>query len=283
MSLLPATAATPTGERHQPKTRFGSSVSRVAGEDYPAAKDRIKKNYGAPGVMRIFNSGLPSSWSSIRANLGTDAPLVVSFKASPSDVLSGKLDDYMTTWFAEAPKTSRTFWSYYHEPEDNIDRGEFTAADYRAAWTHLADLAKTAHNWRLRPTLILMTWSVNPASHRDWHDYYAADSVKILGWDGYNPYEPQGRYATPAEMFDRARAASKSVDLAWGIAEFGSQLAKGDQGKLRAAWLVACAKYLKAHNSRFATYFDALFVGENDFRLLDADSQAAWRSVVSGT
>lgn len=283
VGLLPATAAAPDGDDRGPGPRFGSSVSRTAGEDYPDAKDRITKDFGEPGVMRIYSSGMPTPWSSIRTDLGGDAPFVVSFKAAPREVLSGRLDGQLKAWFAAAPTNRRTFWSYYHEPEDNIARGEFSAADYRAAWAHLADLATTADNRLLRPTLILMTWSLNPASHRDWHDYYAEGSVKVLGWDGYNPYESQGRYATPAEMFDRARAASESVGRPWGIAEFGSQLAKGDSGKGRAKWLLDCAAYLRNHDIRFVTYFDAIFVGENDFRLRDQDSRSAWRTVVSGS
>jgi hypothetical protein len=34
----------------------------------------------------------------------------------------------------------------YREPEDNIRDGEFTAAEYRDAWVHLSNLAKTADN-----------------------------------------------------------------------------------------------------------------------------------------
>lgn len=281
VGLLPATAAGPNSSDQQPLPRFGSSVSRTDGEDYPEAKTRITRDYGKPGVMRIYNSGLPSSWDSIHANLGHNAPFVVSFKAPPSEVLSGDLDSYFTNWFAQAPVKRRTFWSYYHEPEDDIARGEFTAADYRAAWAHLADLARSAGNRHLRPTLILMTWSLNPASGRDWHDYYAAGSVKILGWDGYNPYEAQGRYAPPREMFQRAYAAARSVDLPWGIAEFGSELSAGDSGAERAKWLAACASYLRKRDVRFVTYFDAVFVGENDFRLLDPPSRDAWRSAVT--
>jgi hypothetical protein len=283
--LLPASAeavAVETGPAaHQPVPRFGSSVSRYGNEDYPAAKRRISRHFGAPRVMRMFHPGLPSPWREIRRNLGTGAPLVVSFKARPSDILSGRHDAYLKRWFDTAPEKRRTFWSYYHEPEDNIARGEFSAGEYRAAWRHLTALSRRSDNPRLRPTLILMTWTLNPAAHRNWRNYYAKGSIKVLGWDGYNPYEAQGRYSRPSEMFGRAYRTAKAEGLAWGIAEFGSQLARGDAGAKRAAWLTRCARYLSKRHVRFVTYFDAAFDGENDFRLRDAPSKAAWRAVVS--
>ena len=74
---------------------------------------------------------------------------------------------------AKAPTDARTWWSFWHEPEDNIEGGNFTAAQYRTAWRHVADLADAAHNQQLRATLILMCWSAEKGSHRDWRDYYA--------------------------------------------------------------------------------------------------------------
>lgn len=277
-----ATAAARKAADDKPATRFGTSVSRVGGEDYRAAKRRVTRDYGAPRVLRVFHSGLPSPWGTIHRNLGRRVPLVVSFKADPRSILAGRHDAYLRKWFATAPTGRRTFWTYYHEPEDNIDRGEFSAAQYRAAWSRIAGLARAADNRRLRATLILMTWSLNPSSDRNWRAYYSAGDIDVLGWDGYNPYEAQGRYSRPSEMFGRAFRAARSVGLPFGIAEFGSNLAAGDNGRLRARWLRACARWLDRREARFVTYFDAVFPGENDFRLRDNPSRSAWRKVVSG-
>ena len=48
----------------------------------------------------------------------------------------------------------RTWWSFWHEPEDDIERGGFTAEQYRAAWAHLDALETAVHNKNLRSTLI---------------------------------------------------------------------------------------------------------------------------------
>ncbi len=56
----------------------------------------------------------------------------------------------------------RIYWSYYHEPEDNIADGEFTLADYKAAWAPVVSLANAAHNPDLHSTLILMGYDLSP-------------------------------------------------------------------------------------------------------------------------
>ena len=71
-------------------------------------------------------------------------------------------DAALRAWFDRAPRGYDVFWSYLHEPEDNVTRGEFSAAQYTAAWVHIAALAQAAGNPRLRSTLILMCWTLAP-------------------------------------------------------------------------------------------------------------------------
>jgi hypothetical protein len=72
---------------------------------------------------------------------------------------------------------------------------------------------------------------------------------------------------------------SASLGKPYGIAEFGSQLVLGDSGAGRAAWLAASAAYLDAHGAEWVTYFDSPVDGA--YQLLDAPSQAAWRTAVT--
>lgn len=98
----------------------------------------------------------------------------------------------------DRPRDRDVYWVYYHEPEDNIAAGEFTAADYRAAWRRLRSLADKAGNPRLHATLVLMGWSLDPLSKRDWRDYYPGrDVIQVLGWDVYNLGWKKGRYDSP--------------------------------------------------------------------------------------
>ena len=208
--------------------------------------------------------------------------MIVSFKVDPAEVLAGTHDARLRQWFRTAPRNQDIYWTYYHEPEDNIANGDFTAAQYRQAWQRLSGLAAEAKNPRLRATLILMGFSVNPASHRNWRDYYPGKQyVQVMGWDVYN--HKKGGYTPAADMFARVIAVSRGEGLPFGIAETGSDLVAGDTGAQRAAWLRDMARHLTENHAVFVDYFDIDLSSHNepDYRLRDAPSQAAWREFCS--
>src|SRR3954470_20211879 len=149
----PTTSANPAQGTDFPLTdsiAWGSSVGRYYGETYEQALARNGQRL-ASQVIRVFNRGAPS-WPT---KTGT-TPLVISFKLLPGQVLNGSYDTKLKAFFAATPRP--TYWSYWHEPEDNIARGQFTAADYRAAWRHIAALAD-ASGKPLRATLTLMGYT----------------------------------------------------------------------------------------------------------------------------
>ena len=227
---------------------------------------------GSPQVVRVFYQGLPGPWTG-PAGL-VDRPVVVSFKASPQTILSRADDAALSAWFRSAPTNRTIWWSYYHEPEDNIANGQFTAAEYRAAWVHVAALARAAAHPNLRATLILMCYTLNPASGRVFTDYYAGSKViNTLAWDCYSKGFAAGRYEDPAKVFGNAIALSKSLGKPFGIAEWGSQLAAGDNGTRRSVWIDAVVSYLRQQGASFATYFDSNTGGP--LMLTDRASQQA--------
>jgi hypothetical protein len=260
-------------------TLFGTTLWNGDGSNATQALTRETDAFGRPDIVRIFNSGMPAAWPGWAGVSG--GPVVVSFKAAPKDVISGRLDGQFATWFASAPKDRPIFWSYFHEPENDVESGAFTTSDYRAAWVHLAGLADRANNPQLRANLILMCWTLQPASHRNWKDYFAGTSViDTIGWDCYNKSYSAGSYVDPAVMLDKAVATSKAAGVHWGVAELGSKMAVGDNGTGRAKWLAAIGSYANANGAAYVTYFNSIVGG--DFRLLDAASQNAWRQVIAG-
>ncbi|TYB46497.1 DUF7594 domain-containing protein [Actinomadura chibensis] len=267
----PSGGGTPGGGR----TLCGVSLNLKSGETFQRALTRMDTEYGGLETVRLFYRGVPPAWPG-NPNTGHRPP-IISFKLAPKDVLSGKYDKAFTNWFATAPSDRDVYWVYYHEPEDNIASGEFTAADYRAAWRRLRTLADKAGNPKLHATLVLMGWSLDPLSKRDWHDYYPGrDVIQVLGWDVYNLGWKKGRYDDPSTMYDRVIATSRAENLPFGVAETGSFLVKGDNGDRRAAWLRATNAYLAKNKALWVAYFD-LDWSTGDFRLLDPQSKSAWR------
>ncbi len=226
--------------------------------------------FGHVPLVRVYNAGLPQAWP---GNAGANnSDVVVSFKALPATILSGTNDAQLTAWFKGAPTTHTVWWTYYHEPEDQIAAGTFTAASYRAAWAHLVALAAKANNTHLRATLILMSWTLNPKSHRTFSDYYPGDSViNTLGWDGY----PGSTTLTPPDQFmGPAVALSKSMGKPFGFAEFGSPIVAG-----RGPWLTSVGQYLRSNGAVFGTYFNS--TNGANYVLNDQTSISAWKTVMN--
>ena len=265
-------------------TLCGASLQQNAGETWEEAVARADAAYGGLQSIRIFYGGLPPAWPG-KADVGR--PVAVSFKASPTDIVNntdGTLDT-LRTWFATAPTDQEVYWTYYHEPEDNIAAGEFTAEQYRAAWKVLAKAADEAGNPRLHATLILMEWSLQPASGRDWRDYYpGADTIDVLGWDAYSSTKPNPTsYRSPQDMYEQIVNISEQEGLPFAIPETGTGLVEGDDGTARAQWLRDTTAYLTEHGALFAQYFDLDWRehGGPDFRLSDAPSREAWADFCS--
>lgn len=273
-SPTPTSTTTSTGG-----TLFGASVY----EDGRTWSDAVADSdaaYGGMDVVRVFYSGLPSKWPGRAGEVG--GPVVVSFKAAPGEVVAGKYDSYLADWFAKAPRDRDIWWTYWHEPEDDVERGAFRAELWRDAYRRIAGLADAAANPKLHNTIILMCWTVNPGSGRTFENYFpGADVVDALGWDCYSHPADPTTYSRPEDMYGRAVAKSRELGLPFGIAETGSRLVPGDEsGERRAAWLRQVARYLADRDASFVTYFDSVVGG--DFRLLDAPSRSSWREVVTG-
>ena len=231
-------------------------------------------------IVRTYYPGLPkaNAWTTGLPAANKSA-VIVSFKAQPTAILSGQDDGALSHFFDTAPTGNPIYWSYYHEPEGNIADGEFTLADYKAAWAHVVSLASAAHNPDLRSTLILGGYDFSPSSHRSWKDYLPGGGIiSTLAWDAYPPgsAKNQNPVAAPPDTFMAQEiAAAKSVGLPYGFAEFGLSTATG-----RSAWLTGVGNYLLHSGALFATYFN----GNTQYptlKLTDAASVGVWKGFVA--
>jgi hypothetical protein len=230
-------------------------------------------------IIRTYYRGLPDAhaWTSDVVGLNHSA-VIVSFNAMAQNILSGSDDADLSHFFDTAPTGHPIYYSYYPEPEARIATGSFTAAQYRAAWAHVVSLADAAHNSDLESTLILTNWDLNPASGRTWKDYLPRGGIiRVLGWDAYpagtvENHDPQ--LTPPAGFMGAAVAASRSVGLPFGFAEFALGRANG-----RPRWMAEVAAYLRRVGARFGTLFNS--PGFPSMEVTDSASMAAWKAIVA--
>jgi hypothetical protein len=258
-------------------TSAGSTLFGVDASNAGALQSATAE-FGQMPVIRVFYSGLPpmNAWTK-GAVAGNKSAVVTSFNAPPSTILSGSDDAVLTNYFDTAPTGHPIYWNYEHEPEHYVDSGQFTTAQYRAAWAHIGAIAARAGNADLHGTLILTSWTLAPASGRNWKDFYDPGAVSVLGWDDYPPgtigdHNPQA--TPPADFVSAEISAARQAGLGVGFAEFALATPAGRPG-----WLAKVASYFSSHGVLFGTYFNAPGPGQ----MTDAASIASWRNVVAGS
>lgn len=264
-------------------TTFGASVY-TTGQPADEAVARVDSQFGRVPILRSFSSAMPHPWDSRHGRALSGRDVVSSFKALPKEVLAGKHDASLLDWFQDVPESHAVYWSYYHEPESEIRDGLFTASDYRAAWKHIKLLEETVCKPDLHSTLILTEWTAHPNSGRQLSTYDAGPRyVEVLSFDPYNGVHDSGRtyYVEPAKLLDHVVAFAKAGNRPFAIAEIGSRLAPGDDGRERARWLSNIGAYLIEHDAVYVTYFQAR-VGA-DWRLDEPRSQQAWARLIANT
>ena len=228
----------------QPKTLWG--VNATTKTEYAAAQALD------PQVFRYYiPPTAPLAWPT-SYQLAAGQTIVLSFKVPPAAILSGSHDAAILALMQSGPTDRDWYLGYWHEPEDEIRNGLFTAADYRAAFAHVAALARQVGP-HIRMTLILMNYTLLPASGRTWTDYYPGDAaVDVIAWDAYQQSPTYESPSGPAGLYRAGAQAAASVGKPWAVAETG--IGPSFTGAARTQALTAMAK--AAQGAVFCCYFN---------------------------
>jgi hypothetical protein len=251
--------------------RVGVSLHREPGEDYHAAYVRRTKDWGiSPEMVRIYYPGIPTGpWPAFH-----DAPTVVSFKVPDFPTLfSGGYDQALTNFFNHIPNDGQPHYvAFFHEPEDDIARGTFTADEFRNAYAYVEQLLERGNLAETKDIsfgLILMGWTAQPQSARQLADYLPTTTPDFIGWDVY-----------PGVSADDVKAkfgAVMDVSQQVGVAEtFITETAPPawTTQQERAEWIPMAIQVARDLNFDGLMYFDSTVGG--DFRLTSPD---AWEAI----
>ena len=262
---------------------WGSSAGANAGETKAEAYLRVKGAFGKHEIFRYYCAAAPE-WP---AWLPKETTVHISFKYNANDILAGIYDTDLSSFFSGLGSTSKIYWTYFHEPEDDIRDGAFTAKEYRDAFDHIIDLQKKLNKPNLVPTLCLMSYSLTPESGRNWRDYLP-NKVELLSWDGYYRDNMNGDVT---KVFSKVRAIAKETGMPWAVAETGVNKMK-NSGAINEPILLETRKTLLTALSRdiattepypvFVEYFDSdpsHDAAYSDWRISDDPSTiAAWNA-----
>jgi hypothetical protein len=117
----PTVTFTPPPVVNPTDTLFGSSIYQNPGESFQQAYQRRVNEFGSLPIDRVYYSGAPKPWPGTAGYSG--GTVAVSFKLAPQEVNAGVYDAVLTNWFSTAPRDRDIYWTYFHEPEDNMEAG----------------------------------------------------------------------------------------------------------------------------------------------------------------
>jgi beta-mannanase len=213
-------------------------------------------------------------------NLGSRI-LVASYKLWPQDILAGMYDADITATAKAAPTGQVTMLGLWHEFEDDIEKGHFTAQQMNDAQQRWASLIHAVGNPQVLVALILMGFTYNGGKSRDWRTFYPGDaSVDVMCTDEYAwaPNNPKDL----TTIFAKGRAAADSVGKPFSVTETGVDPATFGNGQARYDALKLVAQRARAvSNGPVAMYFGA-DPGDRWDLVTDPNALAAWKAGQTG-
>lgn len=229
-------------------TLFGYCVNALpgSGETYQQAYDRQVGVYGPPQMVRWFDSGAAATgaWNPANTNLrwllAKPEPVFPTFKCAPALISNGSQDTKLRTHIAQL-RRGADILGYWHEREDEVLGGVYTAAAFQAADLRIRALIDEV-NPGLDFAAVMMEYSVRPhrASERPVSDYFLPSAHTQLWFDVYSGYAEGSGYVLGAdEQIGVLEDLAAAYGVQWGIAEFGSgaRPAGRPQFPTRAEWL----------------------------------------------
>jgi hypothetical protein len=235
--------------------------------------------FGHMPVIRVYYAGVPtpSEWTTGATGINKSS-VVISFRPTPAQVLSGVDDAKLAAFFDSAPRGHAIYYSFYAEPESHVKDGEFTLAQFKQAWSRVVAIADAAHNPYLHSILILQGQDARPSDEYNFKDYLPSNGIiSAIGWDSYpagTVDDQDPRPIPPAQFMGPDIAAARSVCLPFGIAEFALGTAAS-----RPHWLAQVASYMQNNGALFGILFESARFPS--MVLHDSASIQTWRTEVA--
>ncbi|MGZ4508712.1 MAG: hypothetical protein ACXVX0_15820 [Blastococcus sp.] len=242
---------------------------------------------GPVDVYRGYDTGFHyATWQLVPRSLAHPGGMNdYSFRLPPDQVASGAQDAALTTFIASTP--TNIVLTNHHEPEQEIDAGQYTFAQFRAANAHLNQLvdAQNAIDGGTRKvSVILMISTFSGFKGRNAENYWPSvakgdgGTVDLISADVYaaphatgTPGVPIGytdgvNWKAPATVMKPAIVFAKAHAADWAVSELGYLEDVHDPGRKAQALRDAVAYAKAGKPTATTTYRPALWISVWDSR-----------------
>ncbi len=200
-------------------------------------------NIGPVQIHRVYDTGWHYSTFQQTPAAGDPAAGMVtdySFNLPPAGVANHQYDAQLTTFIKSSPKN--VILDLWHEPEENIEKGQFTAAQFVAAQRVFANLVhslNSSDNAQRRVAVCLMRVTVNHYKNRNPNNYWPGKDANgknyadLIAFDAYALPHATNTAGIPPGYTDGVNWQSPSTILGplvkwagtigspWMVSEFG--------------------------------------------------------------
>lgn len=173
-----------------PKPVMGAATSSPHATTFASMEGIV----GTMKLRRTYNPGWTADFMNTVASSDVAANRwsIYSFKLPPAQVASGTHDAAINSFLMTIPNGHKTTLVLWHEPEDDIINGSYTAAQWRGAQTKLGTLVHATGRAELTVGICLMSYSFLAASGRNpdnyWDNATFGSAIDYIGIDAYQPY-----------------------------------------------------------------------------------------------
>jgi hypothetical protein len=267
-ALLLAAGGMASCTAHHPGADISMPVGATS-RDWPW----FDRAVGPTQIYRNFDHGFHyATWTVTKAHaLHPNAPRYdYSFNIPPADVAAGKWDARISTFVASTPRN--TILSIWHEPEQEIEHGLYTAAQFRAMMVRfkgLVDAQNTRDKGSRMVSVVLMVSTFTGFKGRDPNTYWPGNAgADLIAVDAYGSpsgthtamvpagYTDGRNWKTSAALLTPVHDFAVSKGTRWGVSEFG-YLVDVDNPTRKARTITDGVAYARSHSAVMFEYYDS--------------------------
>jgi hypothetical protein len=240
---------------------------------------------------RTYDGALPASFSASKA-FPDVANNMVSYWSWKPTVATFPTDTAAQTAFSNFLNTVPAGHALniitWHEPEDNINAGQFTMAQWKTLINKVGELVKAKNRPELRSGFCIMgPWTFDSRGAYDtwdWTNGFDWTKIDFVGIDPYrwNPGDPSLQTILTVKESGTGGTAT-SIPLMTKLVQWGKPIAITEWGCTRtgtteadaAAWITAAYNWMKSWNQSNAVKFEAAMYFNNNLDLA-TEPRANW-------